>query len=95
MSPNIAKLTTLGMCIVSLCVAVLNTFFEQDYIGAIIGITATSMFYYVHRNPELMMAKSWEEFCEQYDNSRDKKYMWGFPAFHAVMLAAILYIWLV
>ena len=95
MSPKVAKLAIVVMCLVSMGIAVLNTFFEQDYIGAIIGITATSMFYYVHRNPDLMMAKSWAEFCELYDNSRDRKYMWGFPALHAVMLAAIFYIWLV
>ena len=69
MSPRIAKIAIVFMCLVSACVAVLSTFFEQDYIGAIIGITATSVFYYVYRNPGLMLAKSWEEFCKQYDDS--------------------------
>ncbi len=95
MTLKFAKMAIVFMCIVSVGVALLNTFIDQDYFGAIIGITATSMFYYVYRNPQLMMAKNWEEFCEQYDNSRDKKYLWGFPAFHAVLLSAILYIWLV
>lgn len=94
MTPKVAKFAIVFLGSASIGVAVLSTFFDQDYIGAIIGITATSMFYYVYRNPQLMMAKNWEEFCERYDDSRDKKYLWGFPAFHAVMLAAILYIWL-
>ena len=95
MTPKIAKRAIIVMCSISVGIAVLNTFFDQDYVGAVIGISATSTFYYVHRNPDLMMASSWDEFGELYDNSRDKKYIWGFPAYHAVMLAAILYIWLV
>ena len=83
------------MGMLAVAIAVLNTFFEQDYIGAIIGITAASTFYYVYRNPDLMMVRNWQEFCRQYDISRDKKYIWGFPAYHAVILLAILYIWLV
>ncbi len=95
MTQKVAMRISLALCIVAIGVAVLNTFFDQDYIGAVIGISASSMFYYSYRNPRLMMARSWEEFCEQYDISSDKKFLWGFPAFHAVMLLAILYIWIV
>ncbi|MFT4814791.1 MAG: hypothetical protein ACI9JU_002547 [Pseudohongiellaceae bacterium] len=95
MTPKLAKRAIIVMCSISIGIAVLNTFFDKDYIGAVIGISATSAFYYLHRNPELMMAKNWDEFGELYDNSRDKKYIWGFPAYHGIMLAAILYIWLV
>lgn len=95
MTPKAARIAIAVMGLLAVGIAVLHTFFDQDYIGAIIGITAASTFYYVHRNPDLMMARNWEEFCEQYDKSRDKHFMWGFPAYHAVLLAAILYIWLV
>tara|TARA_B110000858_G_scaffold89711_2_gene103743 strand:- start:7951 stop:8238 length:288 start_codon:yes stop_codon:yes gene_type:complete len=95
MSLKTAKRIILVMCSISFGLIVLHTFFDQNYIGAMIGIASASAFYYLHRNPELMMARNWDEFGELYDNSRDKKYLWGFPAYHAVMLAAILYIWLV
>ena len=95
MTLKIAKRAILVMISVSISIAVLHTFIDQDYVGAMIGISSASIFYFYHRNPELLMAKSWEEFGELSDNSRDQKYVWGFPAYHAVMLAAILYIWLV
>jgi hypothetical protein len=60
-----------------------------------VGISSASVFYFLYRNPEMLMAKNWDEFGELADNSRDQKYVWGFPAYHAVMLSAILYIWLV
>jgi hypothetical protein len=60
-----------------------------------LGISSASVFYFLYRNPEMLMAKNWDEFGELADNSRDQKYVWGFPAYHAVMLSAILYIWLV
>ncbi len=83
------------MGLASVCLAILNIFFDQNYLGAMVGISSASAFYYLYRNPKMMMAKSWDEFGELYDNSRDKKYLWGFPAYHLLMLAAIFYIWLV
>ena len=95
MTLKIAKRAIIVMCAISIWLAILHTFFDQDYIGAMVGISSASVFFYLHRNPEMLMAKSWEEFCEHADESRDQKYVWGFPALNAVMLAAILYIWLV
>ena len=95
MTLKTAKRVIIVLCLISFGLTVLHTFFDQDYIGAMIGIGSASAFYYLYRNPEMMMARNWDEFGELYDNSRDKKYIWGFPAYHAVMLAAILYIWLV
>ena len=83
------------MILLSIGLAVLNTFIDQSYVGALIGISSASTFYFTYRNPDLLMAKSWNEFDERIHSARDKKYLWGFPAYHAVMLAAILYIWLV
>ncbi|MBL4582722.1 MAG: hypothetical protein JKY29_12990 [Gammaproteobacteria bacterium] len=95
MTPKIARRAILVMCSVSVGLAILHTFIDQDYLGAMVGISSASVFYFFYRNPEILMAKTWEEFGELADNSRDQKYVWGFPAYHAVMLAAILYIWLV
>ena len=95
MTLKIAKRAILVMISLSIGIAILHIFIEPDYIGAMIGISSASAFYFLHRNPEMMMAKNWEEFGEHADNARDQKYIWGFPAYHAVMLAAILYIWLV
>jgi len=94
MTLKIAKRVILVMMAISVGLAILNTFFDQDYVGAMIGISSASVFYFLHRNPEMMMAKNWQEFGDHADRSRDQKYVWGFPAYHAVMLAAILYIWL-
>lgn len=95
MTPKIAKRAILVMCSTSVGLVILHTFVDQSYIGALVGLSSASVFYYAHRNPDILMAKSWDEFGEIYDNSRDKKYIWGFPAYHAVMLMIILYIWLV
>ena len=95
MTPKIAKRAILTMLSVTVMLAVINTFFDQSYVGAMICISSASIFYYVYRNPGLMMAKNWDEFGEEFDNSRDKKYIGGSPTLNAVMLAAILYIWLV
>jgi hypothetical protein len=94
MTPKIAKRAILVMISLSIGVAILHTFIDPDYVGAMIGISSASIFYFFYRNPKLMMAKDWEEFGEHADDARDQKYVWGFPAYHAVMLAAILYIWL-
>lgn len=95
MTLKIAKRVIVVMISISVSLTILHIFIDQDYVGALIGMSSASVFYFLHRNPEMMMAKNWDEFGEHADNSRDKKYIWGFPAYHAVMLAAILYIWLV
>jgi len=83
------------MISLSVGLAVLHVFIDPDYIAALIAMSSTSVFYFLYRNPEMMMSKNWAEFGEHVDNARDQKYVWGFPAYHVVMLAAILYIWLV
>ena len=89
----VGVITVMGFTSVGL--AILNIFFDQSYLGAMVGISSASAFYYLYRNPKMMMAKSWDEFGELFDSSRDKKYIWGFPAYHLLMLTAILYIWIV
>lgn len=93
--PKAAVRITTVLGLISVSLAILYTFFDQNYLGALVGISSASAFYYLYRNPKMMMAKSWDEFGKLYDSSRDKKYLWGFPAYHAVMLLVILYIWLV
>jgi hypothetical protein len=95
MTLKIAKRVIVAMIALGIGIALLSIFVDKDYVGAIIGISSASTFYFVHRNPKLMMTKTWDEFGEEFDNSRDKKYIGGSPALNAVMLGAILYIWLV
>ncbi len=90
-----AKIAIAVLGSISIALAFLHIFIDQSYVRALVSISSASAFYYLYRNPEMMLAKSWDEFGEFVDNSRDKKFIWGFPAYHAVMLAAILYIWLV
>jgi len=94
MSLPIAKRVILFMIILSLSLAILHIFFDPDIMSAVVAISSASAFYFLHRNPNLMLAKNWDEFCELYDESRDRKYIHGFPAFHVVLLLVILYIWL-
>ena len=95
MTLKIAKRVILVMISISLGLTILHVFIDQDYVGAMVGVSSASIFYFLYRNPKMMLAKNWEEFGEHVDNSRDQKYIWGFPAYHVVMLAAILYIWFV
>jgi hypothetical protein len=94
MKQEVASKIVLGFILVSFAMLIHSTFFDKDLVDALFGISATSIFYYLYRNPKMMMAKSWDEFGELVDNSRDKKFLWGFPAYHVVVLLIILYIWL-
>jgi len=79
-----AKRAILVMGAISVAIALLHTFIDQSYVGALVGISSASVFYYLHRNPMMLMAKSWAEFGELADNSRDQKFVWGFLAYHAI-----------
>jgi hypothetical protein len=93
--PKFALSIVIGMFVLSIALAVHHTFFEQDYIAAMVCIYSTSAMFFLLRNPKILMAKSWAEFDELFHNARDKKYLWGFPAYHLLMLSAILYIYFV
>ena len=92
---KIAYYFVFSLCIVSFFFAFVRTFIDQDFIDAMVGISSGFAMYYCVRNPELLVARTWKEFDEKYENSRDKKYLWGFPLYQLLMLSAALYIWLV
>ncbi|PCJ25203.1 MAG: hypothetical protein COA96_07835 [SAR86 cluster bacterium] len=92
---KLATSFVIGMCALALLIAIHHTFFDQDLVASMVGISSAFTMYFLYRNPEILMAKSWDEFGELYDNSRDKKYLWGFPLYQLLMLSAALYIWLV
>ena len=82
------------MGIASVILAIGRTFIHPDLVGALIGVSSAGVFYWVYRNPGMLMARSFDEFGEYYDNSRDKKYLWGFPLYQLLILCVILYFWL-
>lgn len=90
-----AKKIVAGMCIFSFVFAIIRTFIDQDFIDSMVGISSGFIMYYLFRNPEFLMVSTWDEFDEQYEKSRDKKYLWGFPLYQLLMLSAGLYIYLV
>lgn len=94
-SQNLASKIVMGMCIISFVFAIIRTFIDQDFVDSMVGISSGFIMYYLVRNPELLMASSFDEFGERYDNSRDKKYLWGFPLYQFLMLSAGLYIYFV
>ncbi len=95
MTPKFASRLLLGFLLVAITIAIWHTFFEQQVLGALIGISSAFTMYYLLRNPRLLLAKTYDEFGDLYDESRDKKYLWGYPGYQAVMIAAVLYIFFV
>ena len=93
--PKTANRIVLFMCIGSFVFAFIRTFIDQDFVDSMIGISSGFAMYYCVRNPDLLVARTWDEFDKCYENSRDKKYLWGFPFYQLLMLSAGLYIWLV
>jgi len=89
-----AKIFSLCAAILALALAIVRTFFDQDLFAALIGVTSASIFYWTYRNPDLLVARNWEEYCKNYDKSRDKKFLQGFPLYQLLVLSVILYIWL-
>ena len=82
------------MGILGVALGIRHTFFEQSMAPAIVGISSASVMYYLYRNPKILMIKSFDEFGDIFDESRDKKYIWGAPFFQLLILFSILYIWL-
>lgn len=94
MSQKIAQNIVLGMMIVAIAFAVVRTFIDPDLVGVLTGILSASILYWAYRNPRMLLTKNMDEFGPIYDNSRDKKFLVGFPLFHLLTLSVILYIWM-
>ena len=89
-----AEILALCAAILAMGLAIVRTFFDQDLFAALVGVSSASIFYWTYRNPDLLVSKSWDEYCKNYDKSRDKKYLKGFPLYQLLILSVILYIWL-
>jgi len=87
-----AKIIALSAALLSIALAIVRTFLDQDLFAALVGVSAASVFYWPYRNPEILLAKNWDEFCQRYDKSRDMKYLHGFPLYQLLILSVILYI---
>ena len=81
-----------GMC--SIALGIRHTFVEQDIVAAVVGISSASAMYYLYRNPKILMTKTFDEFSDIYDESRDKKYILGAPIVQLLIFFSVLYIWL-
>jgi len=62
--PKLASAIITGFIVVAVLLALAATFWEQDLISSMIGISSGFTMYYVHRNPELLMAKSADELYD-------------------------------
>ena len=95
MNQRLAFRITFGFWLLSIALAIWYTFVDQDLMFALVIIPSTfTMFFYL-KNPRLLMAKSFDEFGELFDESRDKKYLWGCSTYHLLIVAAVMYIVLV
>ena len=88
-----ASKIALGMMLAGI-LGTLHAIYTDDLFVAAIGLSSTPVMYFAYRNPELLLTKGFKEFDSKYDDTRDKKYLWGFPAYQLFMLAVILYMWL-
>ncbi len=93
MKPETASRIALGMMLACIFVTV-DAILRDDMFNAVIGMSSAPVLYYAYRNPELLLTKGFKEFDNKYDDTRDKKYLWGFPSYQLFMLAVILYMWL-
>lgn len=87
-----AKAFALVLLLLAIILGVGRTFFDPDLTGAVIGISVTPMFYWLYRNPEVLLATNYREFCKRYDKARDMKYLKGFPLYYVILALAVTYI---
>ncbi len=73
--------------------AIYHTFIEQSILWSVFAISSFSTMLWVFRNPAILLSKSWEEFGELFDDSKDKKLIFGSPLFLVLILVSILYIY--
>lgn len=90
--PRFAMWFVIVLGMFSLALGIRHTFVEQSIVPAVVGISSASAMYYLYRNPKILMAKSIDEFGDIYDESRDKKYIWGAPICQLLIFFSVLYI---
>lgn len=77
----------------SIFLAMEGTFVSFDFVRSGVNISAAFCFYFLIRNPELLVAKNFDEFGDLLDDAVDKKFIWGTtPLYPAILLVSIGYI---
>lgn len=92
LSQSKAKWLALFLTVMALTLGIGRTFFDQDLSGALVGLSTAPLFYWCYRNPHVMVSKTFDEFCRNYDKARDMKFLYGFPLYYLVLALAALYI---
>ncbi|NKB34378.1 MAG: hypothetical protein GKR91_14905 [Pseudomonadales bacterium] len=92
MTETRAKIISIGLMSVSILIAFIATFIEQNILNASISISGIFVFRYCLENPKVMMATSYKEFGELFDVSTGKVNLTGSPMFFLTMFLSILYI---
>lgn len=93
MSAKTAACCVWVLFLVSVLAALSNTFIEMSLWKSAFYIYNSFIFYFVARNPELLVAKSWDEFDELLEKTDHHRYVLGtIPLYPALVLVATLYI---
>ena len=78
---------------ISIIGALHYTFQKLNLFMSALFISNCFIFFYFARNPEILVAKNWDDFDYHMDHARNKNFLsGGTPIYPAVLLAAILYI---
>lgn len=88
-----ARATATILFVVSLLLSVESVFIDPNFLGAAINISIAFNFYFVIRNPDIVLAENFEDFGKKLDVTVDRKFLYGTtPWFPAILLLAVLYI---
>jgi len=88
-----AKVAGSLFLLVSIALAINYTFIDPRWFKSLFCISLCFTFYFVHRNPNFLMVRNWNEAMDQYDSLRDKEFINGTtPLYPATILLALLYI---
>lgn len=79
--------------VASVLLSVEAVFLDPGFLGAALNISIAFVFYFVIRNPDLVIARSFKEFGDRLDQEVDKKFLYGTtPWLPTFLLLAFLYI---
>lgn len=77
----------------SVVAALFNTIVEPSYWKSAFYIYNSFIFYFFGRNPQLLVADSWNDFDEMLEKTDHARYVFGtIPLFPSLVLVATLYI---
>lgn len=88
-----AAIVTWIFFLVSVIAALNNIFIEMSYWKSAFYIYNSFFFFFLARNPGILVAESWDEFDKLLENTDHKRYVMGtIPLYPAFVLMATLYI---